>query len=37
MLYINDQKYNMLLTSSSDKTVRGWDVSSSSLMIAKQP
>lgn len=37
MIYINDGKYNMLMTSSSDCTVRGWDISSSIASLAKQP
>lgn len=37
MIYLNDAKYKMLLTSSTDKVVRGWDMSSSTLSLAKQP
>lgn len=38
MIYINDGKYNMLITSSSDFIVRGWDVSSSNTpVLARQP
>lgn len=37
MIYINDNKYNMLITSSTDFKVRGWDISSNSPVLAKQP
>ncbi len=37
MIYICDEKYNMLLTSSSDSIIRGWDVTSNTPVLAKQP
>lgn len=37
MIYINDSKYNMLITSSSDFMIKGWDVSSNIPTLAKQP
>jgi hypothetical protein len=37
MIYINDSKYNMLITSSTDFVIRGWDISSNIPAIAKQP
>lgn len=37
MIYINDGKYNMLITSSTDYMVRGWDISSNLPVLAKQP
>jgi hypothetical protein len=37
MIYIDDGKYNMLLTSSSDCMIRGWDVSTNIPSAAKQP
>lgn len=37
MIYINDSKYNMLITSSSDFMIKGWDVSSNIPALAKQP
>ena len=37
MIYINDSKYNMLITSSSDFMIKGWDISSNIPSLAKQP
>jgi hypothetical protein len=37
MIFINDSKYHMLVTSSTDCTIRGWDVSSNIPGLAKQP
>ena len=37
MIYINDSKYNMLITSSSDFMIKGWDISSNLPTLAKQP
>lgn len=37
MIYIHDSKYNMLITSSSDFMIKGWDVSSNIPVLAKQP
>ena len=37
MIYINDSKYNMLITSSTDLVIRGWDVSSNLPVLARQP
>lgn len=37
MIYINDSKYNMLITSSSDFMIKGWDVSSNIPVLARQP
>jgi hypothetical protein len=37
MIYIDDSKYNMLITSSSDFIIRGWDVSGNACALAKQP
>jgi hypothetical protein len=37
MIYINDSKYNMLITSSTDFVIRGWDVSSNLPVLARQP
>lgn len=37
MIYINDSKYNMLITSSSDFMIRGWDITSNIPLLSKQP
>jgi len=37
MIYINDSKYNMLITSSTDFMIRGWDINSNIPQLAKQP
>ena len=37
MIYIKDSKYDMLITSSTDFMVRGWDISSNLPQLAKQP
>lgn len=37
MIYVNDGKYDMLITSSTDFMVRGWDISSNIPVLAKQP
>jgi hypothetical protein len=36
-IYIDDKKYDMLMVSSSDKFVRGYDVSSMLPVIQAQP
>ena len=37
MIYIDTPKYEMLLTSSSDGMVRGWNISGSTPFVSKQP
>lgn len=37
MIYVKDHKYDMLITSSSDFTVRGWDVSGGIPQVCRQP
>lgn len=37
MIYINDNKYDMLITSSTDFMIRGWDISSNIPSLARQP
>ena len=37
MIYINDSKYNMLITSSTDFMIKGWDITSNTPQLAKQP
>jgi len=37
LLYINDPKYQVLLTSSHDGYVRGWRYQSSGFVLANQP
>ena len=37
MLYIHSSKYDMLLTSSSDGMVRGYNISGSNPTISRQP
>lgn len=37
MMFISDGKYEMLVTSSTDCLVRGWDIGSNIPILAKQP
>ena len=37
MIYISNAKYDMLLTSSSDGMVRGWNISGTAPTLSKQP
>ena len=37
MLYINDKKYQVLLTSTNDKFVRGWRQTTNGWVLASQP
>ena len=36
-IYIDDQKYEMLIVSCSDKYIRGYNVSGNTPVIAQQP
>jgi hypothetical protein len=37
MLYIPDRKYQVLLTSTNDKHIRGWKNTTNGWVIANQP
>lgn len=37
MIYISSEKYEMLVTSSTDGLIRGWDINGTTPVLAKQP